>query len=104
MNTYYCKLIPPRATFLADLDDDERRLMQAHGAYWHGCMQQGKAVVFGVVADPAAAFGVGIIEVEDEVEARALTAADPVILSGRGFRYEMHEMPRGAVHKGRDDR
>jgi len=101
MNTYYCKLIPPRATFLADLDDDERQLMQQHGAYWHGCMQRGKAVVFGVVADPAAAFGMGIIEVEDEAEAQALTAADPVILSGRGFRYEMHEMPRGAVHPGR---
>ena len=101
MNTYYCKLIPPRATFLADLDDDERRLMQAHGAYWHGCMQRGKAVVFGVVADPAAAFGVGIIEVDDDAEARALTAGDPVMLSGRGFRYEMHVMPMGAVHKGR---
>jgi len=41
--------------------------------------------------------------VEDEVEARALTAGDPVILSGRGFRYEMHVMPRGAVHKGRGE-
>jgi len=101
MKTFYCKLIPPRVTFLQDMNDGERQLMQQHGAYWHGCMQRGKAVVFGVVADPAAAFGVGIIEVEDEVEARALTAADPVILSGRGFRYEMHEMPRGAVHAGR---
>ena len=101
MKTYYCRLNPPRATFLQDMNDGERQLMQQHGAYWRGCMDRGKAVVFGVVADPAAAFGMGIIEVADEEEARALTAADPVIRSEQGFRYDMHVMPMGAVHPER---
>jgi hypothetical protein len=58
-------------------------------------------VVFGPVADPAAPFGVGIVEVDDEAEMRALTEADPAIRSGRGMRWEVAEMPRGVVHKGR---
>ncbi|MGH7627658.1 MAG: YciI family protein [Gemmatimonadaceae bacterium] len=99
MKTYFCKLIPPRATFLQDMSEDERQLMQQHGAYWRGCMDRGTAVVFGVVADPAGAFGVGIIEVADEAEAKALTAEDPVIRSGRGFRYDLQVMPMGVVKR-----
>lgn len=60
-----------------------------------------EVVAFGVVADPAGAFGIAIIEVADEDEARRLTANDPTIRSGRGFSYEMLPMPRGAVHPPR---
>lgn len=101
MKTYFCKLIPPRVTFMQDMNDDERRMMLEHGAYWRGWMDRGKVVVFGPVADPAAPFGVGIVEVDDEAEMRALTEADPAIRSGRGLRWEVAEMPRGVVHKGR---
>ncbi|HXY29878.1 MAG TPA: hypothetical protein VEI06_04145 [Gemmatimonadaceae bacterium] len=62
-------------------------------------MADGRVVTFGVVADPAAAFGIGVIEVASADDARTLTANDPTILSGRGFRYENHPMPRGAVHR-----
>jgi uncharacterized protein YciI len=98
MSTFFCKLVPPRPTFAQDITPTERELMQEHGRYWHGCMQQGKVIAFGMVADPAAGFGMGIVEVADEAEARALTDADPVVRAGRGFRYEIYVMPRGAVH------
>jgi len=35
MMTFFCKLIPPRPTFMADLDEAERAIMKEHGAYWH---------------------------------------------------------------------
>ncbi len=98
MTTYFCRLIPPRPSFAQDLDAEEARLMGEHAAYWREWMRKGKVVAFGVVADPAGAYGIGIIEVTDEAEARSLTAGDPTIVSGRGFRHELHLMPRGAVH------
>src|SRR2546422_339841 len=51
-----------------------------------------------VVGDAAGAFGMGIVEVDADATVQSFTANDPVILSGRGFRYEVHLMPRGAVH------
>jgi hypothetical protein len=98
MVTFFCRLIPPRTTFAKDLSPDEAQLMQEHAGYWHGLMKHGKVVAFGLVGDPAGAYGIGILEVADEAEVRKLTADDPTRLSGRGFRYEVHPMPRGAVH------
>jgi hypothetical protein len=76
----------------------ERELMAHHAEYWRGWMGRGHVVAFGVVADPAGVYGVGIVEVEDELQVHRLTANDPTILSGQGFRFEVHPMPRGAVH------
>jgi hypothetical protein len=98
MITFFCRLVPPRATFALDMSPAEGRMMQEHAGYWHGLMRQGKVVAFGLVGDPAGAYGIGILEVVDEAEARELTANDPTIRSGLGFRYEIHPMPRGAVH------
>lgn len=99
MKTFFCRLVAPRPSFLQDITPDEGKLMQEHGAYLRRQMDEGRVVTFGVVADPAAVFGVAVIEVADEGEAERLTAQDPVITSGRGFRYEMHPMPFGAVHR-----
>jgi hypothetical protein len=38
------------------------------------------------------------VEVEDERQVHQFTENDPTILSGQGFRFEVHPMPRGAVH------
>ena len=99
MKTFFCKLTPPRATFVQDMTGEEGALMQQHAVYWRELMEEGRVVTFGVVADPAGAFGIGVVEVADDAEARRLTENDPVILSGRGFRYDVHPMPRGAVHR-----
>lgn len=72
--------------------------MQQHAMYWRGWMEKGRVVTFGLVADPAGAYGIGVVEVDDETQVRDLTANDPTILSGRGFSYDVHPMPRGAVY------
>jgi len=100
-NTFFCRLLPPRPTFAQDMSAAEAKAMQEHAAYWRDCMAKGQVVVFGLVADPAAAFGIVVIEVADESEARRLTANDPAIRAGHGLRYEIHPMPRGAVYPPR---
>lgn len=103
MNTFFCKLLPPRPTFAQDMSSAEAKTMREHAIYWRDCMTKNQAVVFGLVADPAGAFGVVIIEVSDEQEAIRLTANDPAIVAGYGLRYEICPMPMGAVHPQNPD-
>jgi uncharacterized protein YciI len=86
------RLIAPRPTFAADMTAEEAALMKVHGAYWQAKLAEGVAVAFGPVLDPAGAWGLGLIRVEDEAAARAYVAEDPVIRAGRGFRYEILPM------------
>lgn len=99
MPTFFCKLLPPRPTFALDMTDDERALMQAHAEYWKQAIESGHALVFGLVGDPAGPFGVGIVELDDERAVRRYTDDDPVVLSKRGFRYEILPMPFGTTHR-----
>ena len=99
MNTFFSKLIDPRPTIAQDMTEEELVLMQRHALHWREWMERGRVVTFGVVADPAGAFGIGVVEVLDDAEVRDLTENDPVVLSGLGFRYEVHPMPFGAVHR-----
>ena len=88
---YYFKLIPPRPTFAMDLTDKERALMEEHGAY---CAQQfavGKLIAYGPVLAPDGAFGVAILEVADEAEARQFGENDPSVLAGMN-RFEFYPM------------
>ena len=89
---FLSKLIPPRPTFASDMSEDEAAKMKEHAAYWHGLMRQRKAHAFGPVADPKGAWGVGILETENFMEAKALCAADPAAVS-LGFRVEIYPMP-----------
>jgi hypothetical protein len=98
MKTFFCKLVPQRTTFAQDMSDAEASLMQAHATYWRGLMDEGLAVGFGLVADPAGAYGIGIVEVDDEAAVQTLTANDPTIRSGHGFSFQVLPMPRGIVH------
>ena len=99
MPAFYCKLVPPRASFAQDMSPEEAQAMQAHGAYWRGLLAGGQVVVFGLVGDPRGAFGVGIIEVDDPNEVTRMTEQDPAILAGHGHQYEIHPMPFGAVSR-----
>lgn len=98
MKTYFCKLYGPRKTFPQDMTEAEALAMQRHVAYWRACMEKGGVVAFGPVDEPAGRYGMLILEVDDEHEARARLDADPVIQAKIGFRFEMHPMPRGALH------
>jgi uncharacterized protein YndB with AHSA1/START domain len=91
---FFCRLLPPRSTFMQDMTPDERAIMQAHSQYWQGKLAEGVATAFGPVADPSGGWGLGIVEVHDEAELKAFQSADPAIMSGRGFRYESLPMVR----------
>jgi len=64
--------------------------MRRHAAYRREAMGRGHMVAFGRVADPAGAFGMGIVEFPGEAEARAFTDGDPTVRSGQGFSFEVH--------------
>jgi len=94
---FVCRLLPPRPTFIADMTDEERALMQAHGVYWRERMAEGKVIVFGPVADPAGPWGLGVVRVSSAAEMENFKDGDPVIKAGRGFRYESLPMLRAVV-------
>lgn len=100
MQAFFCKLVPPRPTFATDLSPVEADVMRRHALYWQGLIDRGVVRVFalGLVMDPAGAFGIAVIERDDESGVRALTAEDPAITAGIGMRYEIHPMPRGVMH------
>jgi hypothetical protein len=91
---YFLKLVPPRPTFAQDITEAEAKLMQQHVLYWKGLMEEGLVVIFGLVGDPAGPFGMGVVEVDDGIDIRPLSANDPTIKANAGFRYEVFPMPR----------
>ena len=94
---FFCKLLPPRASFAQDMTEAEAQLMQQHAAYWQEWMRKGHIVTFGLVADPAGAYGIGVVDFAGEDEVHAFTSGDPTIQAQRGFRFEVLPMPFGAV-------
>jgi uncharacterized protein YndB with AHSA1/START domain len=94
---FLCRLLPPRPSFAQDMNAEEAEVMKRHANYWANLLQRKTAVVFGPVADPKGAWGVGIIRASDETEVNRLRDADPAISSGRGFRYEVLPMLRAVV-------
>jgi len=92
---FFLQLLPPRPTFTVDMTDDERRLMQEHVGYMRALFEAGKAVIYGPVMAPGASFGMGVLEVADEAEARRIMDADPTVRAGLN-RYEVHPMRVGA--------
>ena len=74
---YLLYLNPPRPTFAMDMNDEERAIMLRHVEYWTKFMNEGKAIVFGPVFDPAGVYGVGIIEVENDQQLMDFMDNDP---------------------------
>ncbi len=97
MKYFFCKLIPPRPDFVETITPEELQLMQDHGVYWHRMMERGLIAVFGLVADPKGAFGMGVLTLEDDSDPQTLTTEDPTIKAGVGFKYEIYPMPRAVT-------
>lgn len=91
------KLIPPRPTFAQDMTEVERKVMQEHVVYWKALTDIGTAIVFGPVLDPKGPWGVAVVEVADEADARALGTNDPAVKAGLTF--EVYAMPDTVVRK-----
>ncbi len=82
MSTFVFRLITPRRTFALDMTDEERAVMESHGAYWQPYIESGQMVVFGPVVDATGSFGLGVVEADDEDELRAFAAGDPAVTTG----------------------
>lgn len=93
MEKQHCffKLIPPRPTFPADMTPAEAALMQQHSVYWDEHFAAGRILAYGPVFAAGGAFGLGILEVEDEAEARRFGDNDPSVLAGLNG-YEIYPM------------
>ncbi len=88
---FFVKLIPPRPTFPQDITPEERALMAEHAAYFQQQFKAGKILLYGPVSAPQGAFGMGVVEVADETEARRIVENDPSVRGGLN-RFEVHPM------------
>ena len=88
---YFFKLIPPRPTFPHDMNDEERRLMDEHGRYFQEHFEAGRLLLYGPVMAQSGAFGLGILEVDSEQEARQFGEGDPSVRAGMNT-FEIHPM------------
>ena len=79
---FVLKLIPPRPTFVEDMTNEEWAIMKQHAAYRKDKAEQGIALIYGPVLDPKGVYGLGIIEVDSEDQARTFAADDPTVKSG----------------------
>jgi uncharacterized protein len=74
---YTLYLLPPRPTFVMDMNEEERAVMQQHVAYWKDIMNKGMVVVYGPVMDPVGPYGIGIVCVDTEEQLKSLMDNDP---------------------------
>jgi uncharacterized protein len=94
MKYFFCKLLPPRPTFMHDMTEAEAAIMREHAAYWKGLLDKGQALAFGPVADPKGGYGIGIIGLENEADLEAVRSNDPTMKANQGFRFEALPMLR----------
>jgi len=88
---YFFKLIPPRPTFPHDITDEETRLMEEHSRYFEEQFAAGIILLYGRVMAPDGAFGLAVLEVESEAEARRFGEGDPSVRAGLN-RFEIYPM------------
>ena len=89
------KLIPPRPTFTQDMTEAKRKAMEEHAIYWKDLTDRGIAVVFGLVLDPKGPWGVAIVDVADEPDARVLGINDPAVKAG--LTVDVYPMPKQSM-------
>ena len=97
---YFFKLIPPRPTFPFDITDDERRLMEEHSRYFDQHFAAGRLLLYGPVMAASGAFGLAVLEVDSEDEARQFGEADPSVKGGLN-RFEISPM-RVSAARGKE--
>ena len=89
---FFVRLVAPRPSFMQDMTESERAIMGEHGAYWGGQLAAGNVIVFGPVADPKGAWGLGVLRVDDAAAVARFEADDPAVKSIPGMHYEVLPM------------
>ncbi|HST64711.1 MAG TPA: YciI family protein [Mycobacteriales bacterium] len=79
METYFFRIVPPRAMSLPHMRADELKVIDLHVAYWLKLMQRGHVLAFGPVADDTGNYGVGVIQAQSPEQARAIADNDPAV-------------------------
>jgi uncharacterized protein YciI len=74
---FFVTLTPPRVTFVTDMTNEERNIMNQHVVYWRNLLDEGIAIAFGPVMDPKGPFGMAVVEVDDAEQLKKIVAADP---------------------------
>jgi uncharacterized protein len=100
VNHFVYKLIPPRPTFAADMTEAEKGVMGEHAGYWTDLFEEGVVVVFGVVMEQAGAWGLAVVEAEEEDDVRALASDDPAVKT-QLCSFEIGMMPDASVRPRR---
>lgn len=95
---YFFKLIPPRPTFPQDITDEERLLMNDHSRYMKETFNAGKILIYGPVMATGGTFGMAVLEVADESEARRFGEGDPSVRAGLN-KFEIHPMQVAATRQ-----
>jgi uncharacterized protein YciI len=88
---YLFRLIPPRPTFAQDMTAQEGVLMQAHARYLHEQFTAGHVLLYGPVMAADGAFGLAVLEMDDEGEAQRFGERDPTVEAGLN-RFELSPM------------
>ena len=81
VKSWFIRLVP-RPTFLKDMTDAEKKVMEEHYVYWKALFEKGVWVFGGPVLDPNGVFGVLVVRTATEGEARDLAAGDPSVKAG----------------------
>jgi len=76
---FFLKLIPPRKTFMQDMSDSEKSIMQKHVAYWSPFINNGIVLVLGPVMDVNGGYGIAVVRVDSDEHLNELIAGDPAI-------------------------
>ena len=93
MAYFLLRLSPPRPTFPFDATEEEKALFAEHSGYWLERAEAGAAIAVGPVFAEGGAWGLALVEAEDEREAWELAEADPVIRARAGFTYALAPVP-----------
>jgi uncharacterized protein YciI len=93
---YFCKLIPPRATFIQDMNAEERALMGQHTMYTRQHFAEGKILIYGPVMDAGWPFGMAVFQAANEAEVRQILENDPTVLAGLN-KFEISPMMLGGA-------
>jgi uncharacterized protein YciI len=75
-------LRPAREQMPFEPTAEESRIVEAHYEYLQRLRDDGKLVVAGPSVVPGDTIGIGVLSIDDELEAREIVAADPAVSSG----------------------
>jgi uncharacterized protein YciI len=102
MPVFLYRLTPPRPSFPADMTPEEGAAMRSHFGYWAEQMQRGAVLLVGPVPDPKGTYGIAVLTVDDEAQARSLCENDPAIAAKLGFSFDLYPMPDAMVQATTD--